>query len=46
LLKRLDVLKVPIGRKNVDVLASFRIKQTQSSDVKAGFKTPECEENV
>lgn len=41
LLKRLIALEPPIGRKSVDVLASFRIKQAQSSDVRAGFRTPE-----
>lgn len=41
LLRRLIALDPPIGRKSLDVLASFRIKQAQSSDVRAGFRTPE-----
>ena len=41
LLRRLIALDPPIGRKSVDVLASFRIRQSQSRDVKAGFRTPE-----
>ncbi len=40
LLRRLIALEPPIGRKSLDVLASFRIKQGQSRDVKAGFKAP------
>jgi len=46
LLRRLIALKPPIGRKSVDVLASFRIKQVQSRDVKAGFRAPETREGL
>ena len=46
LLRRLIALDPPIGRKSADVLAAFRIKQTQSRDVSAGFRTPETREGL
>jgi len=46
LLRRLAKLKVPKGRKSLDLKASFIVKQSDSADMKAGFRIQERKENA